>query len=149
MDSEIIPVFEAYMNDMIPGLKIEREDEDENNSISYLNCKMNRREDNTIGFVWWHKEYSSRQILNFHSNHPLFMKRNVVNECIKNALSITTDDYLFKAVSDVKKILRRSSYPETFFLGYLNQALENLMKIEISSMTGAETKIEFIVKMRC
>lgn len=130
----------AMDSNMVKDLRIDREDEDEGQSVSYSNCKLIRRKDNTIGFVWWQKPYSSKQILNFHSNHPLIMKRNVVCEYIKNALTITTDDYIFKAVAGLNSVLKRSSYPENFFKNYVLETLKNLQQLQVSSILGCTNK---------
>lgn len=116
MDVEIIPIIENHLNSVIKDLHVERTDEDEQKSVSYLNCKLIRREDNTVGFAWRHKYYASRQILNFHSNHPLVIKQNVIKEYIKNALEVTTDDYVYKSVCEIEKVLKRSCYPKKFYI---------------------------------
>lgn len=64
-------------------------------------------------------------ILHFHSIHPLYMKKNVVREYVNNALKITADDHLVKAVFELKKTLRRSSYPESFYSEFISQFLNN------------------------
>lgn len=137
MDESIISVFESHLNGIVSGLRVEREDEDNERSITYLNCKLRRRTDNTIGFSWWNKPYSSRQILNFHSNHPYHTKWNVVKEYIKNALAITTDECVSTTVSELKTILRRSSYPNNFFEKYIFESLMDLGKLNVSSESGS------------
>lgn len=101
MDTDTIQIFENLLNSAINGLMVKREGEDEENSVSYLNCKINRREDNTIGLIWWQKPYSARQILNLHSNHPYHMKKNIIKEYIDNTIRITTDEHLPKAISEL------------------------------------------------
>lgn len=62
MDIETISTFESYLNGIVDNLHVDREDEDEKRSVFFLNCKMFKREDNIVGFSWWHKPFSSRQI---------------------------------------------------------------------------------------
>lgn len=137
IDADTIPIFEDLLNNAISGLSVKREDEDENKSVSYLNCKMNRREDNSIGFIWWQKSYSSRQIMNFHSNHPYYVKRNVVREYISNAIRITTDEHLSEAVCELMKTLKRSSYPENFIMPLIFQTIKSLKSSDFSSTFGS------------
>lgn len=136
MDVDTIPIIENFLNNIIEDLRVVRTDEDEFKSLSYLNCKLIRREDNTISFAWWHKSYASRQLLNYHSNHPHTMKQNIIKEYIKNALSITTDDYIYKSLCEIEKVLKRSSYPEAYYLHYLSKSLKNLSKLQDLSSVG-------------
>lgn len=133
MDTKIISKFEEILNSTISGLYVKREDEDENRSISYLNCEINRREDNTIGVKWIQKKYSSRQIMNFHSNQPYYMKLNVVKEYIKNAIKITTDDHLPETITRLTKALNRSSYPNNFYEKFIVESLWNTGKLQTTS----------------
>lgn len=134
MDVDVINNFELLLN--ANGLSVKREDED--NSVSYLNCKMNRRVDNTIGMAWWQKCYSSKQILNFHSNHPLYMKKNVVKEYINNALKITTDEHLSETIINLMKTLRRISYLDNFFKKLIFNSINDLKKsAAVTSVIGS------------
>lgn len=81
--------------------------------------------------------------MNFHSNHPKYMKRNVVREYITNAIKITTDENIFKSVMNIKKILRRSSYPENFYKNFIFQSLSNLAIFQPSVSVGAPDMIDF------
>lgn len=150
MKVEAAKKFEELMNNIVEGLSVKREDEDESGSVTYLNCRIIRRTDNTIGFSWWQKPYSSQQILNFHSNHPVYMKRNVVEEYISNAIKITTDDNVFKTVMNLKKILKRSNYPQNFYLKFIQRTLISLGRLHnydsVDHPDPIELKEELLLK---
>lgn len=140
MDVGSILMLEEIMNGFIDGLSVKREDNDI--SISYLNCKINRRDDNTVGFIWLLPSYSSRQIINFHSNHSNYMKKNVVKEyIISSAIKISTDENIFKTIMNLKKTLRRSNYPDNFFHNYIHQSMDNLGYLEIASTIGSPSQL--------
>lgn len=84
---------EILKNDKFLKLKIVRENE--RNEVNFLNATIRRSlsEENEneykVLFKWYHKECSARRILDYHSSHPLSMKRNVCDEYIRNALLVS------------------------------------------------------------
>lgn len=76
----------------VVGMDITLSAEDENSSVTYLDCNMKRNPDGTISTSWSKKSYSSCSILNKHSYHPEVMKENSVRELVRHAFSVTTED---------------------------------------------------------
>lgn len=74
------------------GIKLKLNVEDENGEVFYCNMAISRdlNNNNRIRIRWWKKPQSSNKILDFHSFHPIGMKKNVVKEYVRNALSVTS-----------------------------------------------------------
>lgn len=77
MDDETILVLE-FLKSIVDGLSIKRTDGDDQQRVSYLNCKMNKRDDNSDGSSWWQKSYSSCHIMNFYSNHSNYVVKEYI-----------------------------------------------------------------------
>lgn len=131
-----IEMFERKMNQTMPDLPIERSDEDKRGNITYLDIKITRNDDGNLDTEWWQKECSTRQILNFHSNHPTFMKRNMVKEFIRHAITITSPNRHRATIQRLTHTLRRSSYPKNFILKQLKHILEEIGSIITTSHVG-------------
>lgn len=136
MIEKSVETLEMKLNSAIRGLKVKREVENEMRSISYLNCEINRREDNTIAMKWCQKGCSSRQILNFHSNHPYHVKMNVVREFIDRAIRVTTDDHMNETVKKLMVTMNRSSYPPNFYEKLIANSLRAVGKLQTTSIVG-------------
>lgn len=96
------------------GMDITIESENKHSEVTFLDCTFKRNQDNTLSSRWYKKECCSMQVLNFHSYHPWHIKRNVVLNMIKNALSITSVEYLAYTKDMIERVLVNSSYPKLF-----------------------------------
>lgn len=101
------------------GMELTETREDENLNVEFLDCTIYRNQNLTISSRWSKKIYSSLSILNFHSYHPVIMKRNVILEMIRHAFEVTSPEYTEEAKSILHDILRRSSYPEALINAYI------------------------------
>lgn len=99
----------AYTN-----MELTISNEDTNQDVDFLDCTFHRNEDSSISSRWLKKNYSSLSILNYHSYHPMSIKRNIVREMIKNAYAVTSNEFIEDTKELLKKILVNSSYPNSF-----------------------------------
>lgn len=98
-----------------------------------------------IRMNWWQKECSSKQILNFHSHHPTSVKRNVVMEFTKHALSVTSPIMYQHTIRNLYKTFRRSSYPPNFIDKILKTTLSKIGNtFTVSSVGEQDENFNFI-----
>lgn len=133
MNPEIFDEFCRTLESQIPKLCVKRTHEANDGGVSFLDCWIIREENSFISMRWWQKDCSNKQILNFHSHHPVNMKWNVVNEYIRHALFITSERYRYITLRNLKITMKRSSYPPNFYermLNYYCRTVENAPKMK-------------------
>lgn len=101
------------------GMEITVTKEDINSEVEFLDCIFRRNQNLTVTSRWLKKYYSSLSILNFHSYHPVSMKRNVMLEMIRNAFAITSPEFIGCTELLLCDILGRSSYPDAITNSYV------------------------------
>lgn len=89
-------------------------------SISYLDLSLSLI-DNRVLTRWYKKPISSGRILNYLSNHPPKMIKNVVLQFLKRILSLSGDTSRDSVINEGIKLLRQNSYPRWY--------IENLLSI--------------------
>ena len=96
------------MNTVNPtgSIRLTREDE-ENNSIAFLDAKFTRKED---GSVKYRKKTCNDQYLNLMSHHPRHQKLGVVRTLMNKSEMITSEEG-DKKEKYLKGTLRRCGYP--------------------------------------
>lgn len=92
---------------------------DTNFEVEFLECTFRRNQNLTVTSRWLKKNYISLSIQNFHSYHPVIMKKNVMLEMIRHAFSITSPEFIESTEILLREILRRSSYPEALINAYI------------------------------
>lgn len=140
-----ISIFENELTSVIKGLKIKRDDESPDNSISFLDTMITRKDCQSITRKdcqsvvsrWWSKECSAKVILNYHSFHTLSMKRSVLEEYIRHAISVTSPELMSITIRNLRLVLRRSSYPTTVTEPILKFQLSKLGGIFVTSTYGS------------
>lgn len=130
-------IFEERLTSVIKGLKIKRVVESPDGTISFLDSLLIRNADQTIVMKWWQKPCSARKIINFHSNHPTLMKRNVIREFMCHAFKTTSPSLYQDTIKIIRVTLRRSSYPPNFIRKSLNEVLSKIGRIHIVSTVGS------------
>lgn len=136
VDPKIFEMFEQVITGNVKSLKVERCDESAERSITFLDTMVIKDHENRILTRWWQKECSARQILNFHSAHPRYMKVNVVREYIRHALAVTSPILYDVTIKNLRKVLRRSSYPFGFIQDILVEVLGSIGRIHEVSTVG-------------
>lgn len=127
--------FENHLCSKIPELPLKRNPPEGDGSVCYLDVRILRL-DGEFLTEWWQKDCSNKKILNFHSHHPVYMKRNIVISYIKHALDVTSKSRYQNVIRAVQKTLRRSSYPRNFVSKCLKSVLNDIGGIFVTSTYG-------------
>lgn len=119
------------------GMELTVTKEDNDLDVQFLDCIFRRNHDSSVSSRWLKKNYSSLSILNYHSYHPMNMKRNVVIEMIKHAYAITSPEFVEHTKGLLIDILKRSSYPEYFIIENvcLKPPVETIREISMNPMS--------------
>lgn len=136
MDEESMNVFEERMASIINGLILKRTDETNSGEVSYLDMMLNITPEREVETKWWQKECSSRRILDYHSHHPMSMKRSIVRQFVKHAIEVTSHRLQYKALINLKSVLKRSSYPVDFISRVIKSVLNEMGDIVDLSIVG-------------
>lgn len=86
--------------------------EDEFRSISYLEVILTRSRQNQIITNWYKKDIASDRMLNYLSNHPNNMKKEVCKEYIKKKLLMTSWIFHEWTLQKVYRVLHNNHYPK-------------------------------------
>lgn len=115
--SSIHGVAVEYVKEMIEietNMEITLTEENGDNEVEFLDCIFKRCPDGSIAYRWFKKSCSSLSILNYHSAHPGFMKRNTVRQMIARARRLTSPQFASNTDQLLRKILWNSSYPDSY-----------------------------------
>lgn len=126
------------------GMNITLTNENVNNEVDFLDCTFKRNPDGSISTRWFKKYSSAMAILNFHSYHPWSMKYNVVYQMVKNAITMTSAEFLSTTIDMLTTILRRSSYPEPFIASILRLKPNDINRNIIITDTNSAKPRRFI-----
>lgn len=142
--------FKETIEREVKGLPIKKDEAAKDGSITYLDVMVMRDEEGQLTTRWWQKECSSRRILDFHSNHPVRVKVNMVREYIRHALQVTSPLQYKRTTKDLRAVFRRSSYPKNFVAKNMNEALDKYGGIHVTSECGvADTEVCCESEVRC
>lgn len=136
MDEEATIMFQNRMNKAIEGLKLILTPENEKHEIVYLDMTIKRTDDNCLLHHWYQKDCAKGTILNFFSNHPLSMKKNIVKEYIRHALKVTSPQLYGTTLKRVGKVLRKSSYPWSMIRSTVCNTLTEIGSTHVTSIYG-------------
>ncbi|XP_050518071.1 uncharacterized protein LOC126892549 [Diabrotica virgifera virgifera] len=89
------------------------------NSIPFLDMRIIRTRDNTLGTTWYRKEMASNRFLNYHSAHPMRYKHNLVQALSLRVHTLTHTQYKDESLGLLKSILIDNSYPIPIINKYL------------------------------
>ena len=104
----------TYPKSMCNGISFTCVTEDNNRSISFLECLVTAKSSAFTKTVYRKPTHSGRY-LHFHSSHPNSAKRAVVISLINRASKICSDDTLkTKELDEVKTTLKQNGYPVAF-----------------------------------
>ncbi len=70
------------------------------------------------------------------------MKKNIVTQYVKHALSITSPEALKSTIQRVEKVLRKSSYPHQYIKSVIWHVLNNIRNLHITSSFGVTDNID-------
>lgn len=132
----MVKMFENELTKPMENLTIKFTKESEERSSTFLDVLIVRDDNLCINTRWWQKECSAKRILNFHSYHPLEMKKNVVSEYIRHAIYITSPEFMHITIKNLRTTLRRSSYPMNFTEPIIKRLMGQFGNIHVTSTIG-------------
>lgn len=130
-------IFEK-LNEIEPKIKFERETENEEGKINYLEVTLTNKHDTTIECEWYHKAQSSRRILNYLTSHDKRTIDATAQAYVDNMLKITDKNKQGKVIDKAKEILKINSYPE----GMIRQIIRTAWSRDTKKETTRETEAE-------
>lgn len=136
MKKQISGTFHSHIEQQVKGLPIKKEEMDPDGKITYLDVMMHRNEEKQIITQWYQKSCSARKILDFHSNHPTLMKRNMIREFMRHALKLTHATRYQETIRKITSTLRRSSYPKSMIMAEMKKILRSIGGIHVTSSYG-------------
>jgi hypothetical protein len=90
--------------------------------------------DGKITTRWYAKECASLTLINYHSNHSLSQKINVMNNLIKRVLDVSSNIETKDALTIVSNILQKNDYPTSLirkvFFKFINSKSKDLVPTE-------------------
>lgn len=84
---------------------------EQTDEFAYLDITVIRNTEESIDFLLYNKPTSSRQWLNYRSNHPMNQKLNVVYNLIKRMYTLRSPKYQHECTINIRKVLKAIDYP--------------------------------------
>lgn len=148
LEPKIFNFVEKTITGNVKNLEVTRSDESDTGSVSFLDTLILKDSENGLMTKWWQKDCSSKQILNFHSAHLRSLKISVVREYIRHALAVTSPILYDATIKDLRKVLRRSSYPFGFIQDNLLEVLSKIGNTSVVSTIGVyDDKFDFDIEI--
>lgn len=123
--NDILQTFNLFDNKLQFTLETES-----NNGIPYLDVKIFHNNGN-ITTDWYCKPSSSNRILNYLSNHPEKVKKNIAKSFIKRVLNLSSPIHHQNTIAKIKNILKLNNYPPNFTIKLLRQVKNEKNNIKI------------------
>ena len=144
---------QQHMNTVDPtGSIIFTQEDEENNSMPFLDTKFTRKEDGSVKSTVYRKKTHTDQYLNFASHHPKHQKLGVVRTLMHRCESITSEEGDKKEeVEHLRGALRVCGYPSWA----LNKKKKNKIKtndinyrsqVVIPYVEGVSEKVHRVLK---
>lgn len=111
--SDLINQVQAIFNSFNPHLQFTVEEE-ENNSIPFLDTKIIRNENNILILDWYQKPTNSGRYINYYSHHPLNQKVNIIKAMKNRIIKIAHPSLREKNLIKLSDIFCNNGYPRPF-----------------------------------
>ena len=121
MIKDILENFNSYHS----RLKFTHEIEFEN-TLSFLNLLMIKKEDGIIETNWHRKNTFSGKYLNYFSNHPLQQKIAIIKNLVDTAILLSHEKFHDENLEIIKNLLMLNSYPENFIKKHIKNRIFQL-----------------------
>ncbi|BHF84001.1 hypothetical protein SprV_0902715100 [Sparganum proliferum] len=111
---EMVLNFHALLNSVLPDIQFTMETEN-NNQIAFLDVLVHRKANGSLKTTVYRKATNTRQILSYHSNHPLCHKRSCVRSLYKRVdthCSEPTDK--IAELHYLRRMFTSNGYPRSF-----------------------------------
>ena len=106
--NEVLTIFNSYDNNLKFTYEIEQ-----NNTISFLDLSL-MRQNNKIITNWFQKSVASGRIMNYTSNHPIKLKKNIVFNLTDRAILLSHKTFHKQNINIVTQTLLNNGYPIQF-----------------------------------
>ncbi|XP_044745164.1 uncharacterized protein LOC123307028 [Coccinella septempunctata] len=115
-------------------------EEEENNSLDFLDMTLIRK--NVELLTRWHrKEQNTSHILDYNSQHHHSQKKSTAIGYIDKALKLTSPILRKKTLIEVKELLIKNHYPETFMKKLIKQRTHRLYNTQYTKKSTTETTV--------
>lgn len=120
------------------GMNLKLETENDEHSITYMNMAIHRypEEGNILRMNWWQKPQFSNKILDYHSFHPFYMKKNIVTDYVKNAFRVSSQCFWDMTAEKLTEVLRNSNYPMRMVRKIIVNVRQQIGTEKLSSEVG-------------
>nr|VZI18129.1 unnamed protein product [Spirometra erinaceieuropaei] len=111
---EMVSNFHALLNSVLPDIQFTMETEN-NNQIAFLDVLVHRKVNGSLKTTVYRKATNTRQILSYHSNHPLCHKRSCVRSLYRRVdthCSEPTDKVA--ELHYLRRMFTSNGYPRSF-----------------------------------
>ena len=126
LPSNQVTTFLNHINNINPNIQFTHELES-NNLLSYLDMKLQRKQNGELTFSVYRKETHSNRYLDYKSNNPLCHKRSVVRSLTHRANNICNDETIMQDErQQIITSLKNNNYPIKFIK-------ENMRTASVSS----------------
>ena len=103
-----------HLNGLRPNIQFTVELE-KDGTLPFLDTLLRRKDDGSLEVTVYRKPTHTDRYLNFHSHHPVHVKRGLVKCLFERARSIiTTQESLQEEEEHVVESLKQNEYPGTF-----------------------------------
>uniref|UniRef100_A0A5S6Q3F3 Reverse transcriptase domain-containing protein n=1 Tax=Trichuris muris TaxID=70415 RepID=A0A5S6Q3F3_TRIMR len=100
-----------HLNGLFTGQISFTMEREENGMLAFLDSLV-IRDQGLIKTKVYRKPTNSERYLNFHSNHPLNVKKGIITGMVDRAFSLCHEQYLGDEIQHIRQILLRNSYPK-------------------------------------
>lgn len=139
IDDDYVQTMRLAISNFSSDINLKTTLENDDLEVVFLNTTVKKvpyHDDYRITLKWFQRESSCLRILDFHSAHPYYMKRNVINEYVKTALQITTPECWESTILDLHATLKNSNYPSRLIKKAITNMKNLLGSITVTSEIG-------------
>ena len=113
--------FLSFLNCLCNSIKFTMELANTDNSISFLDCLVKLKCDNTFDISVYRKPTHSDRYLNFYSAHPVHMKKAIIKSLVFRAERLCSEDSTKTSeINHLRCVLKQNSYPQKFIGASIN-----------------------------
>ena len=125
-----ISKFLNFINSLEPTIRFTIENEDDRKSLTFLDVKIERKNDMSFQTSYFSKLSNTDRLLNFSSNHPIAQKKSVINSLFTRIDRLTIDDSIYQHhFHNAMNVLSCNGYP----LPVIKQVLSNRKRMKLAN----------------
>lgn len=123
--NNILNTFNSYHT----RLQFTLENENKQNSITFLDMLLIRKQDGSLQSNWFTKPIHSGRYINFFSHTSKKYKISIINSLIDRAIKLSSPKFHNNNLLKVKSLLLLNDYPIVFINNYVNKRLHKIIYI--------------------